>query len=185
EVSTRQFVLNGESDPIYANKDVRWALALSLNIVELQTEYIGGVAKVTTMPIPPTASLTRLYLDPMEEWLQNLESEVAPGEMYKPYAPTVPDPIAAWAEEQGYEVPGTPREVFGTGWWRYDPEAAEKLLLKNGFTRDGSGNWLKPDGERWVMDLQSPPDENDAFRMATAAADMWADFGIEVNLLRD
>lgn len=183
EVSTRQFVLNGESDPIYANKDVRWALALSLNIVELQTEYIGGVAKVTTMPIPPTASLTRLYLDPMEEWLQNLEIEVAPGEMYKPYDPTVPDQIAAWAEEQGYEVPGTPREVFGTGWWRYDPEAAEKLLLKNGFTRDGSGNWLKPDGERWVMDLQSPPDENDAFRMATAAADMWADFGIEVNLL--
>jgi peptide/nickel transport system substrate-binding protein len=183
EVSTRQFVFNGETDPIYANKDVRWALALALNIVELQTEYIGGVAKVTTMPVPPTASLSALYLDPMEEWLQNLEIEVAPGEMYKPYDPTVPDQIAAWAEGQGYEVPGTPREVFGTGWWRFDPETAEKLLLKNGFTRDGGGMWLKPDGEPWRMDLQSPPDENDAFRMATAASDMWADFGIEVNLL--
>jgi peptide/nickel transport system substrate-binding protein len=172
-----------ETDPIYANKDVRWALALALNIVELQTEYIGGVAKVTTVAIPPTAALTAMYHDPMEEWLTNLEIEIEPGTMYKPYDPTVPDQIAAWAQEQGFEVPGTPREVFGTGWWKYDLEVAERLLIKSGFSRDGSGNWLKPDGEPWVMDLQSPPDENDAFRMATAAADMWADFGIEVNLL--
>ncbi len=183
EVSTRQIAFNVESDPIYANKDVRWALALAINIVELQTEYIGGVAKVTTMPVPPTASLSEMYLDPMEDWLQNLEIEIAPGEMYKPYDPTVPDQIAAWAEAQGYTVPGTPREVFGTGWWKFDTAAAEKLLLKNGFTRDNNDKWLKPDGTPWKLDLQSPPDENDAFRMATAAADMWADFGIDVNLL--
>ncbi len=103
--------------------------------------------------------------------------------MYQPYDPTIPDQIAAWAEEQGFEVPGTPREVFGTGWWKYDPETAEKLLLKNGFTRAGNGSWVKPDGEPWVIELQSPPDENDAFRMANAATDMWSDFGIEVNLL--
>ena len=56
-------------------------------------------------------------------------------------------------------------------------------MIKNGFSRDDNGDLLKPDGEKWVMDLQSPPDENDAFRMANAAADMWSDFGIEVNLL--
>ena len=182
EVSTRHFIFNQETDPIYANKDVRWALALALNIVELQTEYIGGVAKVTTLPIPPTAGLTAQYLDPLEEWLVNLEIEIEPGTMYQPYDATVPDQIAAWAEEQGFTVPGTPREVFGTGWWKFDPEVAERLLIKNGFSRDGSGAWLKPDGSPWVLDLQSPPDENDAFRMATAAADMWSDFGIDVNL---
>ena len=183
EVSTRHFVFNQETDPIYAEKDVRWALALALNVVELQTEYIGGVAKVTIVPIPPTAGLSARYLDPMEEWLTQLEIEIESGEMYQPYDPTVPDQIAAWAEEQGYEVPGTPREVFGTGWWKFDPDVAERLLIKHGFSRDGGGNWLKPDGTPWVLDLQSPPDENDAFRMATAAADMWADFGIDVNLL--
>lgn len=119
----------------------------------------------------------------MEAWFQNLEIEIEAGEMYKPYDPTVPDRIAAWAEDQGYAVPGTPREVFGMGWWNYAPNVAERLLLKNGFTRDDNDKWLKPDGEPWKMDLQSPPDENDAFRMATAAADMWSDFGIEVNLL--
>lgn len=183
EIDVRHFVFNQEADPIYANKDVRWALALALNIVELQTEYIGGVAKVTVMPVPPTSALSAKYLEPMEEWLLNLEIEVAPGEMYKPYDPTIPDQIAAWAEEQGYTVPGTPREVFGTGWWKYDPEAAEKLLVKNGFTRDGGGKWLKPDGTPWTLEIASPPDENDAFRMANAATDMWSDFGIDVNLV--
>jgi peptide/nickel transport system substrate-binding protein len=173
EIDVRHFVFNQEADPIYANKDVRWALALALDIVDLQTEYIGGVAKVTVMPVPPTASLGKKYLEPLEEWLLNLEIEVAPGEMYKPYDPTIPDQIAAWAEAQGYTVPGTPREVFGTGWWKYDPETAEKLLVKNGFSRDGSGKWLKPDGTPWTLEIQSPPDENDAFRMANAAADLW------------
>jgi len=183
EVSTRQIVFDLDTDEIYANKDVRWALALALNIVELQTEYIGGVAKVTPLPIPPTSKLTEIYLDPLEDFFVNLEIDLGNGEMYKPYDPTVPDQIAAWAVEQGYTVPGEPRDVFGTGWWKFDPEAAEKLLLKNGFSRDNNGDWLKPNGEPWVIDLQSPPDENDAFRMANAAADMWSDFGIQVNLL--
>jgi peptide/nickel transport system substrate-binding protein len=183
EVSTRQFVFNYESDPLFQNPSVRWALALSLNIVELQTEYIGGVAKVTSIPVPPTANLMSLYHDPMEEWLANLQIDLGDGTMYNVYDPTVPDQIAAWAEGEGFTVPGTPREVFGSGWWKFDPAAAETLLTNAGFTRDGSGNWMTPDGERFSIDLQSPPDENDAFRMANAAADMWSDFGIEVNLL--
>lgn len=182
EVSTRQFVFNQEADPIYTNRDVRWALALALDIVELQTEYIGGVAKITPMPVPPTASLSALYLEPLEDWLQSLEIDLGNGEMYNPYDPTIPDQIAAWAENQGYAVPGSPREVFGTGWWRFDPDAAEQLLVNNGFTRASNGRWLKPDGTPWRIELQSPPDENDAFRMANAAADMWSDFGIDVNL---
>lgn len=182
EVSSRQFVFNQEDDPIYANKDVRWALALALDIVELQTEYIGGVVKVTPIPVPPTGELVSLYHEPLEEWLVNLEIDLGNGEMYKPYDPTVPDRIAEWATGQGYEVPGTPREVFGSGWWKFDPEAAEALLVKNGFSRDGSGQWLKPDGQPWVLSLQSPPDENDAFRMANAASDMWSEFGIQVDL---
>lgn len=182
EVDSRNFDFNFESEPLFQNKDVRWALALALNIVELQTEYIGGVAKVTMMPIPPTQLLSRLYHEPLQEWLNNLEIEIEPGQMFKPYDPTVPDQIAAWAESQGYTVPGNPRDVFGFGWWKFAPDVAERLLLKNGFSRDGSGKWLKPDGTPWVIDLQSPPDENDAFRMGTAAADMWSDFGIQVNL---
>ena len=182
EVSSRQLTINMEADPIYRNKDVRWALALALDIVDMQTNYIGGVAKVTPVNVPPVPSLAPLYLDPLEDWFKNLEIEIEKGTMYKPYDPTVPDKIAAWAEKQGYKVPGTPRDVFGTGWWNYDPKVSERLLIKNGFRRNSSGKWLKPNGELWKIDLQSPPDENDAFRMANAANDMWSDFGITVNL---
>lgn len=182
EVSTRQLSFNFEGDPLIQDLKVRWALALSLNMVEMQTEYIGGVAKVTVIPVPPTASLSRIYHEPMQDWFINLEIDLGDGTMYQPYDATVPDQIAAWAEDQGYTVPGTPQEVFGYGWWKFDTEAAETLLLNAGLTRDGNGDWLTPEGERWVLELQSPPDENDAFRMANAAADMWSDFGIDVNL---
>jgi peptide/nickel transport system substrate-binding protein len=183
EIDTRHLVFNFEGEPLFQNKDVRWALALALDIVELQTDYIGGVAKVTAMPVPPTDALMAMYHDPMEEWFQNLQIEIEPGEMFNPYDPTVPDQIAEWAESQGYTVPGEPREVFGGGWWKHAPDVAEQLLLNNGFSRDGSGNWLTPDGDRWSIDLQSPPDENDAFRIAVGAADQWSAFGIEVNLM--
>lgn len=182
EVAARHLSFNLD-DPIFKNKDVRWALTLALDVVDMEENYIGGVAKITAIPVAPTAPLMALYHDPLEDWLVNLEIEIEPGEMYKPYDPTVPDQIAAWAEEQGYEVPGEPREVFGTGWWKYAPDVAERLLIKNGFSRDADGKWLTPDGELWTIDLQSPPDENDAFRMANAAADQWSKFGINVDLL--
>ena len=181
EVSSRQLIFNYEGDPMVANKDVRWALALAIDIVELQTEYIGGVAKVTPFPVPPTAKLYELYHGPMTEWLTNLQIDLGDGEMYNPYDPTIPDQIAAWAEEQGFTVPGSPSEVFGSGWWNYDTDAAEKLLIKAGMSRGGDGKWQTPDGEPWVLDLQSDPSENDAYRMGQAAFDMWTDFGVEVN----
>ena len=181
EPDTRQFIFNME-DPLLSIRDVRWALALTIDMVQLQTEYIGGVVKVIVMPIPPTQLLSELYYEPMQEWLMNLEIEVGDGETFQPYDPTVPDQIAAWAEEQGYTVPGSPTEVFGHGWWKFAPDVAEQLLVKNGFSRDGDGNWLTPDGERWKIAVQAPVDENDQFRMAVAAADMWGDFGIEIDL---
>ena len=42
EVSSRQFAINMESDPIYKIKDVRWAMALAIDIVELQTSRTIG-----------------------------------------------------------------------------------------------------------------------------------------------
>ncbi|MXX52195.1 MAG: ABC transporter substrate-binding protein, partial [Chloroflexi bacterium] len=168
EVSSRQLAMNMEGDPLLAHKEVRWALALAIDIVELQTEYVGGVAKVTPFPVPPTAKLYELYHGPMTEWLSNLQIDIGDGEMYSPYDPTIPDQIAAWAEEQGYTVPGEPHEVFGSGWWKYDTETAEKLLMNAGLSRGGDGMWMTPDGEPWVLDLQSDPSENDAYRMGQA-----------------
>ena len=43
--------------------------------------------------------------------------------------------------------------MFGYGWWKHSPELAEKLLLKNGFTRGRDGKWLLPDGTPWKIEI--------------------------------
>ena len=181
EPDTRHLMFNHD-DPLYQNKDVRWALALALDIVDLHTNYIGGVTRVTALPMPATATLMGIYHDPLEEWLQDFEIEIEDGVMYKPYDTTVGQRIADWAIEQGHEVPEDLRSRFGTNWWNFAPDVAERLLLKNGFTQNRRGNWLTPDGDTWTIEIIAPPDEPDSFRVATAAADMWGAFGIDVSL---
>ena len=181
EANFRVLVFNLDK-PIYQNKDVRWALTLALDIVDLHTNYIGGVTRVTALPMPATATLMGIYHDPLEEWLQGFEIEIEEGVMYAPYDTGVGGRIAEWAVDQGYEVPEDLRSRFGTGWWNFAPDVAERLLEKNGFTRNRRGAWMTPDGEPWSIEIIAPPDEPDSFRVATAAADMWGAFGIDVSL---
>ena len=184
EVSSRNLIFNfaSETQPWFREKDVRWALTLAMDNVELLTEYIGGVSKVTNMPVPATNALSALYHDPMEEWFQNLEIEIEEGVMIQPYDPTVPDQVAAWAEGEGLTVPGDARAVFGTGWWAHAPDVSERLLMKHGFSRDDGGNWLTPDGDPWEIEVLAPVDDPDGLAIANAAADMWNDFGIDVRV---
>ena len=184
ETSSRLIRFNFDTHDWTNNKDVRWALALALDIVQMQTEYIGGVAKVVYVTVPYTPKLAELYYNHprMQEWVENLEIDVA-GEPYKPFDATVADRIGEWADEQGYAQPAeTAAASYGSGWWKYDTDTAAKLLEHNGYTRDGNGDWYTPEGERFSFSIQAAPDEVDSFRVANAAADMWNDFGIDVEL---
>lgn len=186
ELDYRFFGFNHTVAP-FDNKDVRWALALATDIVDLQTNYIGGVTRVTPLPLPATSLLMELYHVPLEPWLKELTIDLGNGETYQPYDPDVPKKIAAWAREQGYSVPEDSdteglRNRFGMGWWKYDPEAAEKLLLKAGFTRGGDDKWLQPDGTPFVIRMLAAPDENDVYRLATGFEDQMQAFGIEVEV---
>ncbi|HEX9439958.1 MAG TPA: ABC transporter substrate-binding protein [Roseiflexaceae bacterium] len=186
ELDVRWFGFNHTIAP-YDNKDVRWALTLALDIVDLQTNYIGGVTRVTPIPVPATALLMKLYHVPLEPWLKQLTIDVGNGEKFQPYDPDVPKKIAAWAREQGYKVPDDSdtdglRDRFGTGWWKHAPDVAEKLLLKNGFKRDANGKWLKPDGTPWTIKMIAAPDEADVYRLATGFQDQLKKFGIDVEV---
>ena len=136
-LSTRQTIFNFASETQWLReKDVRWALTLALNIQAVVTDYLGGTAKLTNIPVPSTPALTAIYHDPMEEWFQNLEIEIEEGVMYKPYDAN----IAARAEAEGkfrvmcalYSVP-----VGG-----HAPDVADRLLMKH---QPDGGN-LTPDG---------------------------------------
>ena len=185
ELDSRFFGFNYEAVPWANEKDVRWALALALNIVELHTEYIGGVTRITPIPQPATALMMKLYHVPLEPWLKDLTLDLGNGETFKPYDETVPQQIAAWAKEQGHTVPDDPeglRDRFGMGWWKHAPDVAEKLLLKHGFTRDADGKWLLPDGTPWTIKMIAAPDEVDVYRLAIGAQEQWGDFGITVEI---
>jgi peptide/nickel transport system substrate-binding protein len=184
ELDTRYFGFN-QANPPYDNKDVRWALALATDIVGLDTNYVGGVAKVTPIPIPASPLHMGLYHVPMEPWLESLTIDVGNGETFQPYDPDIPNKIAAWAKQQGYNVPSDAdgiRQRFGIGSWKYAPDVAAKLLLKNGFTKNADGQWLLPDGTPWKITFIAAPDENDAYRLALGAQDQWKSFGIDVQV---
>jgi peptide/nickel transport system substrate-binding protein len=99
--------------------------------------------------------------------------------MYKPWDATVPEQIAQWAKDEKYNVTGDPATLFGIGWWKHDPDVAERLLVKNGFKRGADKKWLTPDGKPWQIEILAAQDEPDAFRMANAAQDEWKAFGID------
>jgi len=184
ELDTRWFGFNYTIPP-YDNKDVRWALALAMDIVALNTDYIGGVAKLSPIPIPATPLHASLYHQPLEPFFRSLTLDIGNGETFQPYDPDAPSKIAAWATQQGYSVPTDADGLlqrFGVGTWKHAPDVAEKLLLKNGFKRDSGGKWLMPDGKPWTISMIAAPDENDVYRLALGAQDQLKAFGIDLNI---
>jgi peptide/nickel transport system substrate-binding protein len=171
--------------PPYDNKEVRWALALAMDIVALNTDYIGGVAKLSPIPIPATPLHAALYHAPMEPFFRGLTLDVGNGETFQPYDPDGAAKVAAWANQQGYTVPTDPDGIlqrFGVGTWKHAPDIAEKLLLKNSFKRDSNGKWLMPDGKQWTIPMIAAPDENDIYRLALGLQDQLKTFGIDLSI---
>jgi peptide/nickel transport system substrate-binding protein len=181
EFDGRAYGFNHEKAP-FDNKDVRWALALALDGVALQTEHVGGVPRMAAMPQPPTPLHQKLFYEPLEPWMRDLQIQVAPGEVYKPYDPDAYKRVAEWAQKQGHKVEGDLHLAFGWGWWKHSPAMAEKLLVSSGFKRDPGGKWLKPDGTPWRFKILTATDELDCFRLAFGAQEQWKAFGIDVEV---
>lgn len=181
ELDIRYYGFNLEKAP-YNIKDVRWALALALDVVKLNAEYIGGVTRVTPIPQPATPFHMKYFHKPLKTWLRNLRIEVEKGKYFKPFDESVPERLATWAKSQGYPVTGDLEDLFGIGWWKYAPDVSERLLIKHGFKRDKDGKWLLPDGKPWKITIIAAPDEVDVFRLAIGAADQWKKFGIDVDI---
>ncbi|MGB9857362.1 MAG: ABC transporter substrate-binding protein [Dictyoglomaceae bacterium] len=177
DVRARILAMNLEKFP-YNNKDVRWALTLAIDIVDVVTSGFDGISRVNPLFMCATQSLLKEYYIPLESWLKEFALE----DGFKPWDPTVPYRIADYAKKKGYKIKGEPREIFGIGWWKYAPEEAEKLLIKNGFKKVG-GKWQLPDGKPWKITITAPAGfEIHATRLAFAVADQWRKFGIDTTV---
>jgi len=171
----------------YNIKDVRWALTLAIDIVDYIGIAFDGTAPMGSLHVAPTPINQKWYYEPLEDWLRNFTLDIeVNGQPFKPYDPSATLRAAQYARERGYEVPddiNELKEMFGPGWWKYAPDVAEQLLLRNGFKRDKNGKWLLPDGTQWKINITAHPNtSHPQHRNSIAVAQQWRNFGIEVNI---
>lgn len=175
-------LINNEKYP-FNMKDVRWALTLAIDIVDVAMASYNGAATISAIHIPPTGGNLKWYFDPIEGWLNGFAISID-GKPFHPYDPSASIRIANRVRKQlGEQVPSDPKEIkkrLGYGWWKYSPETAEELLKRNGFRRDRNGKWLLPNGKPWKITIlcegQSRPIMT---RAATMIAEQWTKFGID------
>jgi peptide/nickel transport system substrate-binding protein len=168
----------------YDNREVRWALLLAIDIVEYLGIAVDGTAAMSPVHIPSLGSYPENFIKPMESWLADFELDLGDGETFKPYDPDAPARVAEYARARGYVFPDDPEYIekaFGLGWYKYAPDAAEKLLLKNGFSRNSDGMWLLPDGTPWKIEILTATSlaTDLGSRNAVAASQQWKKFGID------
>ncbi len=170
----------------FDNVDVRWALTLAIDIVEYTSIAVNSTGTLSPVHIPHLGPYPELYIGPMQEWLTEFTIDVGDGETFAPYDPTASQRVADYARSLGNDFPDDEEfigKTFGFGWYKYAPDIAEKLLVKNGFSRDGEGNWLLPDGSRWAISYMTGTvlTNHDA-RNALAAVQQWRKFGIDASV---
>jgi peptide/nickel transport system substrate-binding protein len=170
----------------FDNVDVRWALILAIEMVEYMSIAVDCTATVSPVHVPHLGPYPKDYIKPMQDWLKAFTIDVGGGETFAPYDPEVPARIAAYAKSRGYVFPDTPEfteQAFGLGWYKYAPDVATKLLVKNGFSQDKDGKWLKPDGKPFTINyLCGVVMTNHDARNALAAVQQWKKFGIDANV---
>lgn len=170
-------------NPPFDNANVRWALALATDIDSVSLSTFAGMLRASPLPVPPISVLQETYHKPMREWLTNFELEGG----YKPFDPNFATRMAETLRSQGIE--GIPTDeaalvdLFGVGWWRYDPDKAAELLEGAGLSRNDAGSWMLPDGSPWQITINAPANfEVQSGRLAFAVADTWRKFGIDATV---
>lgn len=172
--------------PPFDNVDVRWALTLAIDIVEYTSIAVNSTGTLSPVHIPHLGPYPELYIGPMQEWLTAFTIDVGDGETFAPYDPTASQRVADYARSMGNEFPDDAEfigKTFGFGWYKYAPDIAEKLLVKNGFSRNADGKWLLPDGTPWTISYMTGTQLSgmDA-RNAVAAVQQWIKFGIDASV---
>jgi peptide/nickel transport system substrate-binding protein len=166
----------------YDKLEVRWALALAMDLKSVGINALSGEFKAAALPMVDTPILRPLYYEPMMSFLNDLT--LADG--YKPFDANFAKDLAAKLKTMGAKnIPETEKDIkdgFGLGWWKYDTAQAEKLLTSVGMKRGSDKMWQLPDGKTWEMNFIIPGDWNGVLqRLGFSIADSWTKFGIKVN----
>jgi peptide/nickel transport system substrate-binding protein len=180
-------IFNDQLDK-FKNPDVRWALALLIDIKAVDLASYRGAATISAIPIPPTGTQPQYYFDPLEAWLKDFEIDTGKRKI-KPYDPTIGQQIADMLRpSMGDQIPKDPKAIaaaFGRGWWKHDPQAAAELLEKAGLKKVG-GHWMLPDGKPFTIKIATEGDLRPVMtRAGSMIAQEWRQAGIEASIEND
>ena len=169
----------------FDNPDVRWALTLAIDPVSYDmTAYDGAVAMNPLPLVMNSPQLKKPYVDPLVAWLKSFTIDVGGGEMVNVWDDTAPTRLVEEAIKAGNKFSTDPETIsaaFGPGSWKYNPDAAAKLLNKAGFTQDANKKWLLPDGTPWTFSVYTDAIPGRwAYQNAQAAYVEWKRFGLDV-----
>ena len=122
-----------------------------MNFDEISMNIFDGVGRASCFPIlTATSAMQELYYKPLLPWLENeFVLDLGDGTTVKPF-----DSGYAARMAQTLGIEGTEDELidmFGVGCWKYDPEAATKLLTKAGLEKKDDGWYFN--GEPFVINL--------------------------------
>ncbi len=169
----------------YDNRDVRWALLLAIDIGDYMGIAVDGTGALSPVHIPSLSNYPEDFIKPMLPWLEEFTLDIGNGETFQPFDPDASQRIVEYAQGRGYDVPDDPAEqakLFGYGWYKFAPDVSEKLLIKNGFSRDADGKWLLPDGTPWkIACMSNTIAVNHDARNCAAAVQAWKKFGIDAS----
>ncbi len=174
-------VLNHQNE-LFQNKDVRWALALLIDIKAVSMASYRGAATISAIQVPPTGMMPQYYHDPMEAWLKDFEIDTGKTK-YKPYDPTAGKQIADMLRpSMGDQIPTDPKAIakaFGRGWWKPNQQVAKELLERAGFTKRGD-QWYTPKGQPFQIRITTEGETRPVMtRAGTMIAQQWRQFGID------
>ena len=176
-------IFNDQLDML-KSRDVRWALALLIDIKAVSMASYRGAATTSAIGVPPTGNYTKVYHAALEGWLRDFELDTGKRKI-KPYDPGIGEAIATMLRPSlGEQIPTDPGEIanaFGRGWWKPDPQAAQELLEKAGFTKRGD-KWMTPDGKPFAIKITVEGEARPVMtRAGSMIAQQWHDFGIEAS----
>ena len=175
-------ILNNQKAPLDM-PEVRWALALSLDLPNVGTNAMSGQFKASAFPMPDTQITRPAFFEPLQAWL----NEFTLPDGYQPYNANFGADMVTKLTEMGMDAAQLPTgdavtDNFGLGWWKADPAEAEKLMNSVGMMEDAEGFYTLPDGSPWTLELVIPSDWNKVMqRVGFSIADSWTKAGFRVN----
>jgi peptide/nickel transport system substrate-binding protein len=162
--------------------EVRWALALSLDLQTVGITSVSGQFKPAALPIADTPITNPVFYKPLESFLNDLTLS----DGYKPFNANFGQELVDKLKTQGTPESELPtgdavKAGFGAGWWKYDLAEAERLMNAAGMKKGADGFYTKPDGSPWTFEFTIPSDWNKVMqRVGFSVADAWRKAGFNV-----